>query len=127
VVCRIGPSTSRRNLHHPLRAGQRCPLSTRRLGVQPAARMGLGAHEIDRVVRTAEQHRGPPPDAEVALFKRVPRFNGDVGVAETHLHAEPRCEPLLPDTGRQDQNRVGTARVVILGYAPQPVVEGPPP
>ena len=39
--------------------------------------------------------------------------------------AEPRRQPLLPDAGNQDQNDVGAAGVVVLGYGPQPVVEGP--
>ena len=44
-----------------------------------------------------------------------------------HIHAEPRCQPLLPDPGSQDQDGAWAAPVVILGDSPQPVVDGSPP
>ena len=38
----------------------------------------------------------------------------------------PPRQPLLPHAGNQDQDGVGAAGVVVLGYGPQPVVEGAP-
>ena len=42
-------------------------------------------------------------------------------------HVESRAQPLLPDAERQDQSGFRAARVVVLGYGLQPVVERSPP
>ena len=66
-------------------------------------------------------------DAKVPSLERVPRLHGDEAVADVPLLAEPRRPSLLPDAGHQDQNGVGAARIVVLRYGSQPVVERPAP
>ena len=104
----------------------RCPLSTRRLRAKPSAGAAMGAHGLQRMAPAAEHERGATPEPKVPSFERVPRLHGDVAVAEIQVHAEPRRQPLLPDAGRQDQRGFRAARVVVLGYGPQTVVEGAP-
>ena len=116
----------RRSLHHPLRAGYGGAFALRRLGARPSAGAALGADVIEGVVRASEQPRGLLPEAKVLPFERIPRLHGDVGVPEIDALAEPPRQPLLPHAGNQDQDGVGAAGVVVLGYGPQPVVEGAP-
>ncbi len=74
-----------------------------------------------RAVRAADP-RVFVPEAKVPSFQRVPRLHGNVAVVKVQSLAEPRRQSLLPDDGHKDQNGVGTARVVVLRYGPQPVV-----
>ena len=117
----------RRSLHHPLRLGNGGAFALRRPRGGITAGAALGADVIEGVVRAPEQPRGLLPEAKVPPFERVPRLHSDEEVPEIDAIAEPRRQPLLPDAGRQDQNGVGAARVVVLRYGSQPVVERPAP
>ena len=79
------------------------------------------------MIRAAEPKLGVTPEAKVASFERVSRLHGDEAVAEIQVQAEPRRQPLFPNARRQDQSGFGAARVVILRYSSQPIVEGPAP
>ena len=79
------------------------------------------------MVRVAEHPRGVTPEAKPLAFERVPRPHGDEAVSKVPFLAEPRRQPFLPDARNQDQDVVGTARVVVLCYGSKPVVERPAP
>ena len=123
LLLRWTDAEGRCRLHHPLGTGHRCPLPLRRLSAQLSARAGAGDHALQREEPAADHPRGATPEAKVPSFQRVPGLHGDEAFTEVPFLAEPRRQPLLPHAGRQDQDGVGAASVVVFRYGPQPVVE----